>query len=309
VLPYQFAPVAAAPAQLFSRTEIPPSPHLSHIPPGTHRWLSLDSEANYRKNPHPVLGADNVRYSINRHGYRTTDLDKAARDGHGKIRIVCIGSSGGFGTGLPEEATFPVVFRDLLQKHIGREAIVWNLSLGGTGADFVTRMLFSAIPVLRPHVMLFTCFPFNRREFIGETGRIFVSSAMPNWHQRLSDPEHWLFDDVCRRICNPYNDLTNMVANIKVWEALCDEAHIPWLFTTEAFAEQLEPIEFLLREPRKMVGPGVMALIRIHRSEPAGGLARDMLHAGIRPTRELAEAMFARLLEIYPADVAALPGV
>lgn len=305
-MPHQFAEIDSAPTKLFSRTDIPPCPNLSFVGPGQHRWLSLDSEASFRKNPHPVIGEGDVEYAINRHGYRTSDLDRAAEAGRGKLRIVCIGSSGAFGIGLPESDTLPMVFRDLLQRHSGREAIAWNLSAGGTGADYVTRVLFSAIPVLRPHVALLTCFPFNRREFIGENGRLFIASAMPKWQQRFSDPENWQYEDVCRRVCNPYNDLTNMVSNLKVWESVCDDAGVPWLFATEAFAEQITPIEFLLRDPRKLVGPGIMALIRLHRSKPATGLARDMLHAGIEPTRVLGQSMFDRLLEIYPAQVTAM---
>lgn len=305
-MPYQFAEIGGAPARLFSQTEIPPCPNLSFIGPGKHHWLSLDSEASYRKNPHPTLGADSVEYAINSHGYRTGDLSREVELARNKVRVLCIGSSGAFGIGLPEADTLPIVFRDRLQQHTGREAIAWNLSAGGTGADYVTRVLFSALPVLRPHVVLLTCFPFNRREFIGETGRLFISSGSPKWRQRFSDPENWQFDDVCGRVCNPYNDLTNMVTNLKVWESLCDDAEVPWLFATEAFAEQLSPIEFLLREPRKLVGPGVMALIRLYRSEPATGLARDMLHAGVKPTRELAQSMFERFLQIYPAQAAAL---
>jgi hypothetical protein len=305
-LPYEFAQIGSAPARLFSRTDIPPCPNLSFVAPGRHRWLSLDSEASFRKRPHPVLGADSVEYGINRHGYRTSELDGAAAAARDKLRVVCIGSSGAFGAGLPEAHTLPLVFRELLQKHSGREVVAWNLSAGGTGADYVTRLLFSALPVLKPHVVLLTTFPFNRREFVGENGRIVISSATPKWHQRFTDPENWQFEDVCRRICNPYNDLTNMVVNLKVWESLCDDAGVPWLFTTEAFAEQLVPLEPLLREPRKLVGPGVMALIRQYRDDPATGLARDMLHAGIEPTRVLAQTMFDRFLEIYPAQAAAL---
>lgn len=304
-MPYEFAPIDRAPEHLFSRTQIPPSPHLEHIPPGKHRWLSLDSEASFNKNPHPALGADSVEYAINRHGFRTTDLDRAADDGRNKLRIVCIGSSGAFGTGLPESATFPMVFRDLLQAYTDREAIVWNLSLGGTSADFVSRMLYSAIPVLRPHMVLLTCFPFNRREFFSEMGLPYVSTATPHWQQRFTNPQRWQFDDVSRRICNPYNDLTNFVANLKLWESLCDDASVPWLFVTESLSEHVEPLGFLLRDPRKMVLPGIMTLIRNFRNEPSTGYARDMLHAGVEPTRVLGGILFEKLMEVYPQQVSA----
>lgn len=303
---YRYAEIAAPPAHLFSRTRIPPSPHLAMIPPGIHRWISMDSEARFRKGPHPTLGPDSVEYRINSDGYRTGELDQAAQAGANKVRVVCIGTSGAFGAGLPEESTFPVVFGRLLEGHVGRPVMVWNLSLGGTGPDYVTRMLFSVIPVLQPNVLLLTSFPFNRRELIGETGKIFVASGRTHWQQRFSDPEQWQMSNVCARICNPYTDLVNMVTNLKIWESLCDDAGIPWLFTTEAYAAQMAPIEPLLRDPRRLVGPGVHALIDRCRREPATGLARDMLHAGIAPNREIAESFLARLIEIYPDQVGAL---
>jgi hypothetical protein len=305
-LPLQFAAIAEPPAHLFSNTQIPPSPHLQSIPPGTHQWLGMDSAARYRHNPHPLLGADDVTYEINPQGYRTGDLRQASEVGKDALRVVCIGSSGAFGAGLPQSATFPSLVRALIEDHLQRPVVLWNLSLGGTGADYVTRMLFSAIPVLRPNFVLLTCYPFNRREYIGETGRIFVASATPHWQQRFTDPGHWVMDKACAKVCNPYTDLTNFVTNLKVWESLCDDAGIAWLFTTEGYASQLAAIEFLLREPRKMVGPGIHALISAYRSEPATGLARDMLHAGTRPNQELAQALFARLIELYAARLEAI---
>jgi len=305
-LPFSFADIGTPPAHLFSTTEIPPSPHLQSIPPGTHQWLGMDSEARYQRAPHPLFGADDVTYSINPQGYRTWDLSQASEVGRDAVRVACIGSSGAFGAGLPQSATFPNLFRTLVEEQVRRPVVLWNLSLGGASAEYVTRMLFSAIPVLRPHLLLLTCFPFNRRELIGETGRVFVASATPHWQQRLTDPGHWVMDKACSKVCNPYTDLINFVTNLKVWESLCDDAGIAWLFTTEAYASQLAPLEFLLREPGKMVGPGIHALIKAHQDNPATGLARDMQHAGTRPNQELAQLLFTRLMELYAPQVNAV---
>lgn len=306
-MPYRFAEPGTPPAHLFSAKQIPPSPLLRMIRPGLHRWIGLDSEARYRERPHPVLRPDSVEYRINSHGYRTAELDRASEIGANAVRVVCIGSSGAFGAGLPEEATFPVVFSKLLGQHLAQPVAVWNLSMGGTGPDYVTRMLFSAISVLAPHVILLTTFPFNRREFIGETGRIFVASGHTYWQQRLTDPGQWEMDNVCRKTCNPSSDLVNVLTNLKVWESFCDDASIPWLFTTEAYSTQMEPLAPFLREPRKLVGPGIHALIKLYRTQPTDGLARDMRHAGIRPNREIAAALLERLIELYPCQIAALP--
>jgi hypothetical protein len=171
--------------------------------------------------------------------------------------------------------------------------------VGGTGPDFVTRMLFSVLPVLKPHIVLLTTHPFNRREFIGERGRIFSSQTYGHWQHLFIDPERRQMQRACKLISNPYNHVTQFITNAKVWESLCDDAGAMWLFTTEGFAEQISSIDGLMREPRKMVGPGMFTLIRKYRHEPATGLARDMLHPGIVPTEELADSLLARYLELY----------
>jgi hypothetical protein len=158
---------------------MPPNPLLGYISPGVHQWLSLDSEQAYRRNPHPTLGPGSIVYRINRHGYRTYEFDQASEVNRDRLNVVCVGSSGAFGIGIPDDKLFLNLFAEHLSRHTGRAVVTWNLSQGGTGADYVTRMLFSAIPVLKPHVLLLTCFPLNRREFIGEEGRIFASYAQP----------------------------------------------------------------------------------------------------------------------------------
>ena len=302
----KLAEIGAAPAYLFSRTEIAPNPLLHMAQPGRHRWHGLDSERRYRNNPHPVLGPNDVEYAFNRHGYRTAEFDELLLPAQDAVRIVTIGASGALGAGLPQEHSFPALFTEKLGEHLGRPAQNWNLSVGGTSADFVSRMLFSAIHVVKPAAVLLTCFPFYRREMFGETGRIFVSSSRPHWQHRFINPEQWGVDRACERISNPHADLVNFVTNLKVWESLCDRAGVPWLFTTEGYASQIESVEGLVADPRKMVGPGLHALIRQYAPEPATGLARDMLHGGTKPNQEIADRLFERLLEVYPAEVEAL---
>jgi len=103
----------------------------------------------------------------------------------------------------------------------------------------------------------------------------------------------------CRMISNPYNHVTQFVTNAKVWESLCDDAGVMWLFTTEGFTEQIASVDYVMREPRKMVGPGMFTLTKKYRADAATGLARDMLHPGVKPTEELADILFARYRELY----------
>lgn len=304
-MPYTFARIGIEPSRLFSRDQMPPAPHAERYAAGTYTWHFFDSARANRARPHPRLGATDVEYRFNRLGYRAPEFPDAA-DTDDRVSLVCIGSSGLFGAGLPESETLPAQAASLLETRLGRSVRYWNLGSGGTGADYVTRMLFSAIPVLAPDLLLITTFPFNRREFINEQGHIFSGYGSPNWHQRFTNPEQWRLDTVCSNISNAYTDSVNFMTNFKVWEHLCDSAKLPWVFTTEAYSQQLDELLPLMTDPRRSIAPGIHALIDHYRGTPATGLARDMLHAGSEPTARLAADMVNALFQIYPQSMAAL---
>jgi hypothetical protein len=300
-----FAELGKAPAYLLSSTEIPPSPSGTDVA-GVHRWYSLDSEKNYRKNPHPRFGPNDIEYRFNRQGYRCADFDRLRERPRDVVTLACIGSSGLFGTGLPEPLSLPALLQTKLQDLLGRPVDSWNMGVGGTGPEYVTRMLFSVLPAMRPDIVLLTTHAFNRREFIGETGRIYSSQTHAHWQHLLTDPERRQMQRACKVISNPYNHVTQFITNAKAWESLCDDANVMWLFTTEGHAAHIASVDYLMREPRKMVGPGMFTLTTKYRADPETGLARDMLHPGTKPTQELADILFARLLELYGDRLAAL---
>jgi hypothetical protein len=288
-----------SPAYLLSETEIPPNPNAADDISGVHRWHSLDSEKAYRKNPHPTIGPDDVMYRLNRHGYRCPELDTVLQTKGASVTVACIGASGLFGTGLPEPMILTTRLQQLLEEYLGRSVTCLNFGVGGTGADYVSRMLFSVIPVLQPDIVILTTHPFNRREFIGETGQIYTTQSYPHWHQRFTDPERYQMHVACRTISNPHNHVMHFLSNAIVWQSLCDKSDVMWLFASEGYTEHVESVNHWMDEPRKMVGPGMFPLTKKYRSDPETGLARDMLHPGVLPTKELAEILFARLQELY----------
>lgn len=300
-----FAELGKPPAHLLSRTDIPPSPAGAHVT-GTHRWYSLDSESNHRKNPHPRFGPNDIEYRFNLQGYRCPEFDRLHERNDGAVTVACIGSSGLFGTGLPEPLTLPRLLQAKLQDFLGRPVESWNLGVGGTGPAYVTRMLFSVLPVMKPDLALLTTHAFNRREFIGETGRIYSTQTRAHWQHRFTDPERRQMQKACKLISNPYNHVMQFVTNAKVWESLCDDAGVMWLFAAEGRSEDIDSVDHVMRVPRKMVGPGMFTLTKKYRDDPETGLARDMLHPGTKPTEELAEILFARYRELYEDRLAAL---
>jgi hypothetical protein len=294
-----FADLGAPPAYLLSEEEIPPSPLAKGELPGSFQWHSIDSAKNFKKNPHPTIGPDDVTYDLNRHGYRCPEFEDLKSRTENAVTVACIGSSGLFGTGLPEDKSLPYLIQDSLREYLDRDVVSVNLGIGGTGPDYVTRMLFSVIPVLDPDILILTTHAFNRREFFGESGKVYTTQSYPHWHQRFIDPERYQMHQVCKRISNPYNHVMFFLTNALVWESLCDSSDKMWLFMTEGFSDQLEPVNRWMKDARKMVGPGFFPLIREYRDEPSTGLARDMLHPGTLTTRAIADILFGRLIEVY----------
>ena len=65
----------------------------------------------------------------------------------------------------------------LLTEELGRNVRVWNLGMAGEAGDFVSRIMMSAIPVLRPDLVYIHWPQINGREFFTETGERFSSLA------------------------------------------------------------------------------------------------------------------------------------
>ncbi|MGD8832202.1 MAG: hypothetical protein PVF57_16470, partial [Pseudomonadales bacterium] len=195
--------------------------------------------------------------------------------------------------------TLPHLLQERLSEYLGRPVQAWNLGVGGTGPGYLTRMLFSVLPAMKPELVLLTTHPFNRREYFGETGTIYTTQSEPHWQHRFIDPERFKMHKVCGAISNPYNHAINLVTHAKVWESLCDDAGAAWLFLTEGLAEHAEPINAFMRDERKMVSPGMFDLIRKYRDDPETGLARDMMHSGVAPTREHVDTLFDRYVDVY----------
>src|SRR5688572_24591316 len=82
--PLMFAELGKPPAYLLSDTAIPPSP--GSPTSAVHRWVSLDSAQNYRKNPHPRFGPEAIEYRFNQQGYRCAEFDQRSDE---DITLAC----------------------------------------------------------------------------------------------------------------------------------------------------------------------------------------------------------------------------
>lgn len=282
-----------APLHLLSTEQMPHAPRTT---PSAHvTWHGSDSEERYRERPHPTLGPGDVDYRFNTHGYRCRDFF-AAREA-GAVTVLALGASEVLGTGVPQDQTFPAVFARLLGERLGRPAIDWNLGVGGSSADYIARTLVSALPVLKPDVVLMVFPHQGRRELLAHDGRIHYykheAGVRRKLGERFLDPERYVLNQASMNLSSEFNDAMSQYKNYKVCEALCEQHGAMWLFsaTRDAFMGQ---IAHLVDEVR-WVRPGIADLKSNAGSDAGLAFARDMQHPGIGPHREMAERFLARL--------------
>jgi hypothetical protein len=287
------ASTSQAPLHLLSTEQMPFAPRTA---PRAHvAWHGSDSEERYRERPHPTLGPADVEYRFNAHGYRCREFD-AARDS-GAITVVALGASEVMGTGVPQEQTFAAVFARLLGQRLGRPAIDWNLGVGGSSADYIARTLVSALPVLKPDVVLMVFPHQGRRELLAHDGRIHYYKHEAGMRRKLGerflDPERYVLTQASMNLSSEFNDTMSQYKNYKVCEALCQQHGAMWLFsaTRDACMAQIAH----LVDHAHWVRPGLADLKSSGGHDEGLALARDMQHPGIGPHRELAERMFERL--------------
>lgn len=273
------------------------------------KWFATDTEGRYKKHQHPLLGVDDVSYQFNSYGYRCPEFDWQASD-EGRLSIVAIGASEVFGLGVPEEKTFLRLFANLVEKYQGRPVIGWNLATCGSSPDYLARILFSALPVLKPDIVLLV-FPFpKRREYFNDAGRLFMLANSRKqqrfFHQLktlVTDPEFVSQLKANLTLSSDYNDQINLFKNYQICESLCEKHQPMWLFS--GFHSAIfDPIESLIKT-ENFVSPGLLDFTTKHEKNPAFGYARDGWHPGIKPHEEMAGLFFERLKALYSSRLQA----
>ncbi len=292
--------IAKEPVYLFSTEQMPSTPFKDL---GEVKWFMGDSEKKYQRRSHPVFGPEDIIYRFNSHGYRCPEFEMRHSCQEDAVHVISIGCSNTFGFGLPEEKSYPHLFKELLQNDLGRPVINWNLAMSGASADYILRLLTSALPILKPDLVLLTFPPgMARREYISEDGLCFrLSHRKPTFAFHFTEPQARVICNANHELLNPYNNLLNLFKNYKACEALFQQFGVMWLFSacdTSIFKGMTNLID-----ADKLVEPGTVALREKYKQDPAIGLARDMGHPGVQPNQDHAEAFFARLQQVYSSSL------
>jgi hypothetical protein len=293
-------PATPAEPQLFSRDRMPPSGQA----PGETRWLDTDSAKDFESNPHPLLGIEDVTYRINSLGYRCPEF--ATPKSEAGLTLITLGASEVFGCGVPEEKVFGALLARKLESTLGKPITHWNLGKNGASSDYMSRVLISALPVLKPDIVVLIFPHASRREHIHDTGRSFnfcpvhdkrarLLKGLPVGHRDPLNAEIWKAHDC---LSGTDSDAINLYTNYQVCASLCRAAQAMWLFSSMR-TTHLQPIANLVHSDH-WVKPGLGELAAACKEGDGMRLARDMAHPGMGPHRDFAALAFSKLEALYP---------
>jgi hypothetical protein len=259
------------------------------VPPGTSslagqevNWLFGDSIDRYRRRGgHAIYGENDVVYRFNSLGYRCPEFDVDA-----DIRVVAIGCSHVLGLGLPQEAIFHELFAERLRATSGKSVVLWNLGRCGASNDYISRLLYLAVPLLDPHIVLINFTHMARREYVS------VQNHPVTYNPRFT-PTDAVASDIFRHfaaLSSQFDDQLNFFKNYKAMEQLLSGRL--WLYSRRVGKE----FDALAAEVMAVH----MDLRRFAGRLPLVDRGRDGGHPGPESHRQLADLYWAKFVEFCP---------
>ncbi len=284
---------------LFSNQEIP---YTGMRDRGRVKWFSSDSERHYMAHKHLLFGPDDIEYSFNKHGYRCIEFAEREAFGKDHLHLVTVGESHALGQGLPEHHVYGYLVARKLEAYTGRPVQHWNLSQAGASAEFIARVLPSALAVLRPNFVILNFPNWHRREYIfadgnyvncGEGDRVTGSIHTVDRHDAVKSAhfEHahddsnkfnlWKLFVACQR---------HLLAHKTMWVGQVSFG-LPPSFNDCIAMRKIAPRRIMqVREGAYKDSPELL-------------FARDGKHAGIGPHADLAEQLFGLFLREYTQEI------
>jgi hypothetical protein len=241
----------------------------------------LDTLADYRKRGgHPLYGEHAIDYRFNSRGYRCPEFDTQAQ-----VRVVSIGCSFTFGTGVPQGATFHELFAERLRRELGSTVVNWNLGRPAASNDSIARVLQLATSELNPDLVLILFTFFGRREYVAANDRGL--GYIPHWQS--ADPVIREVFGHFAALTSTFDDELNLFRNYKSIEGLL--ADRLWLFSLMDGPNQLRVVAGHLDGAHQ--APGFRWLDK----------ARDHGHPGPRTHDLLYQGFWAKFVETGGLDM------
>jgi len=212
-------------------------PVISDCAGKTNAWYRGDQETRYdgtiseRKITLPYNKTD-ITYAWNSMGYRCPEFDvpKTTRP-----RVCFYGNSCVEGYGLPEQDTLPMQFSKHWDNWLGGEKPeIYNLAKAGASNDFISRVIYSTVPILKPDLVVIYWTYVTRREVHAEDGTALsfmkswstMSVPYPEQYHRLLMSQHAL--------SNWRADANNFLRNYLFMRYFLQAHSIPYVWSLES---------------------------------------------------------------------------
>jgi len=112
-----------------------------------------------------------INYTFNAHGYRGPSFNS-----NKKIKIITIGCSHTFGTGIDDSSTWAEQLKQLIMQYDTDDVEVFNLGTPGVSTDSNTVQLYQLINIIKPNIV-FWMPPNWRRYDIGKESHTLLDSG------------------------------------------------------------------------------------------------------------------------------------
>lgn len=132
-------------------------------------WYPSDSEENYKiyKQNRSVY-SDKFGYDMNKHGFRCDELETFNTE-NTELNLLVFGCSYTWGTGLPENETWPVILSKMLSRKYSKKCNVINLSIPGGSYSDIDR-ISNYIDMFKTDFICVLFPPIMRKIFINDDG-------------------------------------------------------------------------------------------------------------------------------------------
>lgn len=163
-------------------------------------WYGGDQEDIYLKSGNKNYKPEDITYKFNKYGYRSSEFDISGP------KMISIGCSIVFGTGLPKNELFSELVADYLC------VTNCNLSMPGVSNDYISRILNISVPILQPEFVLVNFTYISRREYLTPSGQLITYHT--GMVERDSHSGEILYScRLLRDLGNSNEDLSNFYKN------------------------------------------------------------------------------------------------